>query len=99
MSCSENSDGSMLFGMTESGFWHDTATMDTKVKHFTPMCEAYGYSAGTEKFNRCLERVITESRKRANFENTGTVRKSSQDWGIIDCTTNYHGNDTYCIKH
>ena len=92
MSCSENSDGSALIGLKESGFWHDTATIDTKVKHFTPACRAYGYSVGTDDFNRCLERVITESKRSASQSTT-----SSQGLGIVQCFTN--GSSTICKKY
>ena len=66
VSCSENSDGSMILGVKESSGWHDTASMDTKVKHFTPECKGYGYTVGTEAFYNCLERTITESARSAH---------------------------------
>jgi len=96
VSCSENSDGSMILGVKESSGWHDTASMDTKVKHFTPECKGYGYTVGTEAFYNCLERTITESARSAH-EGYRNSMSGSQGLGIVQCFSS--GSSTICKKY
>lgn len=98
MSClSENTDGSKIFAVTESVGWHNSATMETKVNHFTPECKGYGYSVGTEAFYNCLERAITDSERSAREGLSNFMNRSSQGLGIIQCSS--AGSSTICKKY
>jgi uncharacterized protein YoaH (UPF0181 family) len=61
MGCDSNG----TLGMEESPAWHKRTSVAEKVQYFTPQCEAYGFSQGSEAFKQCVADEIRESRQAA----------------------------------
>ncbi|WP_264773485.1 hypothetical protein [Defluviimonas salinarum] len=54
-------DGTITLGAIEGPAWHNSASIDTKVAHFTAKYEAIGYPPGSEAMQSCILASMTTS--------------------------------------
>ena len=54
------------FGLTESAFWHRTASAACKREYFERACRGYGFVSGTPEMAQCVVNEINNSRARSD---------------------------------
>ncbi len=91
----------LITGCAGSTAWLATATPEELVAHYSPKCEAFGFTFGTEGFANCIQQQIAnDQNKNAQLANVGqnlnTINQGSQT-----TTTDCHrvGNSVQCTSY